>query len=144
MTKIDFYILPDNEPDTLFNCVYKLAQKIMKTRQLLYIQAQGHLQCETLCQNLWHKTPETFMPNHYYQQTDEAFNNSWIGIGTALAPRDYHHILINLSGTIPGNFSRFLRLLEIVPADHQARKNSREAYGYYKDRGYELNVHNLV
>ena len=52
-------------------------------------------------------------------------------------------VLINLAPAPPSFFSRFERLAEIVPADEVQAQAGRERYRFYRERGYELRVHNL-
>jgi DNA polymerase-3 subunit chi len=53
-------------------------------------------------------------------------------------------VLINLTPTPPSFFSRFERLAEIVRADEAQAQAGRERYRFYRERGYELRVHNLA
>lgn len=53
------------------------------------------------------------------------------------------HLLINLAPEVPGFFSRFPRVAEVVDADPQVRAQGRERFRFYKDRGYALETHNL-
>jgi DNA polymerase-3 subunit chi len=52
-------------------------------------------------------------------------------------------ILLNLDHDLPGFFSRFERVLEIVGADPGDRQAARERYRFYQQRGYELHKHDL-
>ena len=61
MTKIDFYILPDNTPKTLTTCVYKLANKIIKQQQFAYIQTASEAQSTDIETSLWHQIPVSFL-----------------------------------------------------------------------------------
>ena len=52
-------------------------------------------------------------------------------------------VLINLASTPPSFFARFERLAEIVAADEAQVQAGRERWRYYRERGYELRVHDL-
>ena len=162
MTQIDFYLLSDNHPDTLLMSVCKLCAKITKQQMRVYIQTFDQQQAEQLNQRLWGYQKTAFIPSYIVDHkvvdsktgteneqvnnqgiTDLATNVELVAMGAGLAPDDFHQVLINLTAKIPANFSHFERLLELVPADHQARVASREAFSYYRDRGYKINTHEL-
>ena len=51
--------------------------------------------------------------------------------------------MINTTGVIPDHFSRFRRLIEMVQHDEVNLAASREAWRFYRDRGYPLAKHDL-
>ena len=48
-------------------------------------------------------------------------------------------ILVNLGETVPAQFARFERLLEVVGNEDDELAAGRERYRFYRDRGYALN-----
>ena len=56
---------------------------------------------------------------------------------------DHHQLLINVSDQIPNFFSRFERVAEVACQGPAILAASRERYKFYRERGYELQVHNL-
>jgi DNA polymerase-3 subunit chi len=48
-----------------------------------------------------------------------------------------------MSTEVPTFFSRFSRVAEIVAGDDDERKTARERFRFYRDRGYQMNTHNL-
>ncbi len=52
-------------------------------------------------------------------------------------------VLINLTDEIPGCFSSFDRLIEIVNKDAKTQGPARERFRFYRDRGYSLETHQL-
>ena len=52
-------------------------------------------------------------------------------------------VIINATRSIPGCFSRFGRMAEIVTHDEAAIAASRDAWRFYRDRGYPLAKHEL-
>ena len=57
----------------------------------------------------------------------------------ALVQDQRHQILLNLGATVPSQFARFERLLEVVGNEEQELVAGRERYRFYRDRGYVLN-----
>jgi len=52
-------------------------------------------------------------------------------------------LLINLGLDVPGFFSRFERVAEVVDGDETQKAKGRERFRFYKDRGYPLETHKL-
>jgi DNA polymerase III subunit chi len=61
------------------------------------------------------------------------------------APETFSHddILLNLRDERPAFFSRFERLIEIVTLDEDDRQAARERFRFYRDRGYEIQSHDI-
>ena len=73
--------------------------------------------------------------------TDGVIDHSPIHIGCSVDPGEHNDVLVNLSGTIPENFSRFSRVAEVVPLRESVREQARINYRFYRDRGYPLKYH---
>jgi len=52
-------------------------------------------------------------------------------------------LMINLSSRVPTFFSRYARVAEVIDSDPGRKQAGREHYRFYRDRGYELNTHNI-
>ena len=50
---------------------------------------------------------------------------------------------MNLAADVPEFFSRYERVAEVVDANTERRERSREGYRFYRDRGYQLNTHQV-
>jgi len=55
----------------------------------------------------------------------------------------HDQVLLNLRAEWPPFFGRFERLIEIVSVDDEDRRQARERYKFYRDRGYEIRTHDL-
>ena len=53
-------------------------------------------------------------------------------------------VLINLRAEWPPFFARFERLVEIVTVEDNDRQAARERWKFYRDRGYEMRMHDLA
>ena len=56
----------------------------------------------------------------------------------------HDQVLVNLRDELPSFFGRFECLIEIVSVDEGDRKNARERFRFYRDRGYEIRTHDLA
>lgn len=138
MTEITFYF---NAPDKL-GTARALAAKALAKRRRLLIYASDHRTLATLDSLLW-TTPGTgFMP--HCLATDGHADQTPILLTGDPEAMPHHEILMNLDDQRPALFSRFDRLIEIVSRDDpEDRLRARERFKFYRDRGYEIQRHDL-
>ena len=139
MTQIDFYVISGGGLDAAVLIACRLTEKALKAGDV-YLHCQDGLQAASLHEKLWSFRPDAFIP---HEQSSKAGPEESVVIGFEEPPRSFHDILINLALETPPVFARFERLLEIVPAEHEARASSRKKYRFYKDRGYPLSTHDI-
>lgn len=144
MTRIDFYILPENAapPAGPVITACKLCDKASAAGGRVFVYAPDTGTADSLDSALWSFRQGSFIG---HERLAEALEEPLppVLIGAAEPPATYHDILINLGLEVPPFFSRFERVLEIVDSDAASRSKSRERYKFYRDRGYELATHNL-
>lgn len=147
MTKIDFYLLgKDNTDKSGFAC--RLAQKAFKQGCKIYIYSDHLNQVEKMDKLLWTFRQDSFLPHcvtkdMMQENTTGNGLNTPIVLGSIPPPPAIHDVLINLADTTPEFFSSFDRVAEIVDDDDSAKMHARKRYQYYRDRGYELETHNI-
>ena len=59
------------------------------------------------------------------------------------SPDTHNDLLINLQLEIPAFFSRFQRVAEVVTQDPESLAALRRSWTFYKERGYQLEKHDL-
>jgi DNA polymerase-3 subunit chi len=142
MTRIDFYLLPENAgpADNAVMAACKLCDKATGAGHRVYVSSPDLALVEEMDGALWSFRQGSFIGHekHFGQNIEEPQPPVLIGAGEP--PETHHQILINLGAEVPAFFSRFERVLEIVEGDAGRRAKSRERYKFYKDRGYELNT----
>ncbi|HVT35366.1 MAG TPA: DNA polymerase III subunit chi [Nevskiaceae bacterium] len=143
MTRIDFYILPEQasaaEGAVMTAC--KLCDKATGAGMKVYIHAPDAALAEEIDGALWSFRQGSFIAHEKYlgRPLEAPLPAALIG---EIEPPDTHHgAMINLSPSVPSFFSRFERVLEIVPGDADSRAKCRERYKFYRDRGYELRTY---
>ncbi len=137
MTQIDFYT---NAPDK-FRVACKLAEKAYAQgqRTLVYVADAGS--GERLDALMWSVPATGFLP--HCRAGDGLAGETPVVIDHRGEDITHDDVLINLSGERPAFFSRFHRLLEIVGTEKEDVGAARERWGFYKERGYPLNHHDL-
>lgn len=141
MTRVDFYIVEDTNTQARQRLACRLAEKAYALDHTIYIHTDDRQQAEQLDQLLWTFRDGSFIP--HCLQDDKVAPEAAIIIGHGAEPEDHNRVLINLSQEVPAFFSRFERVAEVIAGDEQARHAGRERFKFYRDRGYELNTHNL-
>ena len=134
MTKIDFYVLPEDGSMPVEVAIGRLAEKACARGHHVFSQTGDEQETQRLDEALWHFRPSSFVP---HARTADASVERVI-VGHEDPPLEYSDVLINLSNGVPECFARFERLAEIVTHDHTAIAASRGAWRFYRDRGYQL------
>lgn len=137
MTRIDFYILPEQGGSDPLAAAVRLCDKAAAAGHRLYVCADpGRL--DALDDLLWTQRQGSFLCHERYLQNPPSQPLPYILLGESEPPADWQDILLTLSAAVPPWFSRFERVLEIVPGDAESRARCRERFKFYRDRGYEL------
>lgn len=132
MTRIDFHT---NVGDSLLYAC-RLARKAYQAGQPLVVLAEP-ARLRAFDERLWTFSPLDFIP---HCMADNALAKETPVVLTSDLERAPHHqILLNLGATVPAQFARFERLLEVIGNAQDELVAGRERYRFYRDRGYALN-----
>ncbi len=140
MTQVDFYILQGGGEESVLELACKLTERASRTSATVYVHGRNPDQIAALNEQLWSFRDDAFVP---HEICSESGVTERVALGCDHPPEDFQDVLINLADTTPPAFARFTRLLEIVPAEHEARNKSREKWRFYRDRGYPLKNHKI-
>ncbi|MEO8400813.1 MAG: DNA polymerase III subunit chi [Gammaproteobacteria bacterium] len=141
MPKLDFYILPDLNPDGRLLFVCRLIEKAYKQKHRIYVHATDKLEAHRLDEMLWTYRDDSFLPHNLYGEGPDPAPP--IQIGFAVTPEKQKDILINLSNEVPDFHPQFLRILELIENDPAAQAAGRERYRFYRTQGFDINTHKL-
>ncbi|WP_368623628.1 DNA polymerase III subunit chi [Paraburkholderia sp. BR13444] len=132
MTRIDFH---SNVGDSLLYAC-RLVRKAYLAGQPLVVLAEP-ARLRAFDEMLWTFSPLDFVP-HCMAGTPLAADTPVV-LATNLDDVPHHQVLLNLGATVPAQFARFERLLEVVGNAYEELAAGRERYRFYRDRGYALN-----
>ncbi|MBW0446870.1 DNA polymerase III subunit chi [bacterium M00.F.Ca.ET.228.01.1.1] len=132
MTRIDFH---SNVGDSLLYAC-RLARKAYQAGQPTIVVAEPE-RLRAFDEQLWTFSALDFVP-HCMAGTPLAAQTP-IVLATNLDDVPHHQVLLNLGASVPAQFARFERLLEVVGNAHDELIAGRERYRFYRDRGYALN-----
>lgn len=132
MTRVDFHT---NVGDPLLYAC-RLVRKAYQAGQPLVVVADAS-RLRAFDERLWTFSPLDFLP---HCAADSALaERTPIVLATDLERAPHHRILLNLAPSVPSQFARFERLLEVVGNSEDELATGRERYRFYRDRGYPLN-----
>lgn len=142
MTRVDFYILPDETAEDRQAFACKLIQKTSKMGHRIYIHCDSEADAHAMDKLLWSFQETSFIP-HRLLQSEDNDNDSLIDIGFGESPGNHHDLLINLTQSVPNFFSRFERVAEIVVQAPEVLTATRDSYRFYANKNYPLHRHDL-
>ncbi len=143
MTRVDFYVLPDTLASGRERFACRLTEIAYRRGQRIYVYAQSSDQAGALDTLLWTFQAGSFIP-HALHPCDHRPADTPVLIGHDGVPDHGHDVLINLTDSVPGFFSRFERVAEVVNQDPAVKHAGREKFRYYRDRGYALESHTMA
>ncbi len=145
MTRIDFYLLTGDAAggETAISkdmAVCRLTNKAFLLGHRVYIHTTDAAEAQRLDNLLWTFSAGSFIPHAASHDADE---NMPVIIGQDTPPEAFDDVLISLAPQVPECFSRFQRVAEVVGPGDEDKQLARERFRFYRDRGYELQTHNL-
>jgi DNA polymerase-3 subunit chi len=137
MTQIDFYFHVEDKLKT----ACKLSAKAYSQGLRVLAFCTDHEAGQKFSRMLWTIPPISFVPHCSADDKLAAVTPIIVDCeGTNPAHDD---VLLNLRHELPPFFSRFQRLVEIVSIDEDDRRQARDRFKFYRDRGYEIRQHDL-
>jgi DNA polymerase-3 subunit chi len=137
MTQIDFYFHVEDKLKTA--CALSAKAYARGLRVLAYCTDREAGQ--KLSRLLWTAPATGFVP--HCVAADKLAAVTPVIVDCEGADPAHDEILLNLRAELPSFFSRFQRLIEIVSIDEEDRRQARERFKFYRDRGYEIRSHDL-
>jgi len=137
MTRIDFY--SNAEPKLQVAC--ELVAKIVREGLRVIVYAPDENTARTFDELLRTRLPVGFVPGRTTQPALSSETPVVIACGDVEIV--HHEVMINLHADSPPSFSRFERLVELVGAGDDDRRLARSRFRFYRDRGYQINHHDL-
>ncbi len=143
MTRIDFYVLQDAHSGGIDLLVCRLVEKAFQRGHQTYVMTADPDHSARLDETLWTFSPGSFVPHALY--TPESDNNDAapppVLIGHYEPPGACQDVLVALGADVPGCFSRFQRVADCVGVSADEKRQARDRFRFYRDRGYPLENH---
>jgi len=143
VARVDFYILSQEGPDARLRVACRLVEKAYDQHLRTYVQTASPADAQRLDELLWTFNDRAFIPHEINMGNDTPHERTVVLIGESPAPPGHRQLLVNLANRLPEDFTNFERIAEIVDVDPENKRLSRERYKAYRERGCELDTHNL-
>lgn len=136
MTRIQFYILKPGSRDNRFGLACRVTEIAYRRGHRVLMHTESAEQAQHLDRLLWTFREQSFLPHGQIADADASLTPVLIDHqGNA---GDEHDVLVNLTTTVPGFFSRFERVLECIDHEPEIKAAGRQRFRYYRDHGYPL------
>ena len=137
MTRIDFYRYAEDK--VRFAC--RLAARAYDASARVVVWSPDRAVLDAFDKALWTYQATKFVP-HVALESPLA-GETPVVLATDGASLPHHEVLLNLGDEWPPFFASFDRVLEIVSTDEADKERARGRYSFYKQRGYDLKVHDV-
>ncbi len=142
MPRVDFYVLSEETADARLRCACRLIEKATDLDHRVYVQTNSVDLSRRIDDLLWTYSDRTFLPHDVWNgETPDGLSK--VLIGEQDAPDSHRQLLVNLADQAPANLDSYTRIIEIVDADPERKRLSRERYKLYREKGCALETHNL-
>lgn len=144
--RVDFYVLASQDPAARLRFACRLVEKAWRMRHRVRVQFDpdgGEL--ETFDDLLWTWADRSFVPHHRLG-TDTPAPGAPAPVVIADsddADAGDGDLVVNLAQALPPRLDRFERIAEIVDADEARRRQGRERFRQYRERGMEPTTHDM-
>jgi DNA polymerase-3 subunit chi len=138
MTKIDFFTNVADKTQQLAG----LSAKALPKGRKLFVFVPDENEAVALSAGLWSAKATGFLPNCLANATEVVQTPIVLGWDADALPHD--DILVNYQSDHPPFFSRFHRLIELVGLEEADVKAARVRFKFYRDRGYEISIHDTA
>lgn len=145
MTRVDFYVLKDTAAEARDRFACRLVEKAWRLKHSVYLHAASNSDARRLDGLLWTFDDRSFLP-HVLDAPgldDGLAAATPVRVGAGDAPSFDARVLVNLGHEVPLFFSRCERVAEIVGGDDETRARARDRFRFYRDRGYEIETHQI-
>lgn len=139
MTEIAFHV---NVPDKLgYGC--RLLRKAYLTGAKITVTGEPETLAE-LDQLLWSFSAVEFLPHCNAEAAIGPLADTPIVLSASPEASPHSDVLVNIGQTVPAEFERFARFIELVALEPDDVETGRGRWKHYKKRGYALTKHEYV
>lgn len=139
MSRVDFYILPDNANTDRFACT--LAAKAWSTGNRVHIHTASDDVTNFMDDLLWIYRDISFIPHEIFNGS--VHEETPVTIGSGSNYPEQTQVIINLDQDVPDFVSSFERIIEIVGGTETNKQLARQRYRQYREDGYDIHDHKI-
>lgn len=137
--QIDFYIVDNTAADAWLRYACRLVEKAYTLGMHVHIHTPSESLTKQMDELLWVFRDHSFIP---HQQICAENELCAVTLNHEQLPSQ-RELLVNLAPQAPDFYDQFERVIEVVGVDDTMKKNARERFRFYKDKG-EAPTHHQV
>jgi DNA polymerase-3 subunit chi len=140
MTELAFHF---NAPEKLgYAC--RLLRKAVAGGARVVVTADATL-LDELDNQLWTFSALDFLPHCRAAQVPASvLKRTPIVLAESVAQAPHKDVLVNLGFEVPEGFDAFSRVIDVVAADEEDRRQARRRWKFFVDHGYDIVRHDLA
>ena len=141
--RVDYYLLDQADSRAVHHYACRLLNKAYRAGLRVYVLTEAPEQSCALDQLLWTFSDANFVPHALSQSAEARDPLTRICIGESLEDGTGFDMLVNLRNTPQLEHGDFGRVAELVSSEEAHRSAARRRYAAWRDRGAELNLHEI-
>lgn len=142
-TQVDFYLLSDSGSGARLRTACRLAEKAYDQGLRVLVRAPDAAESAELDELMWTFSDRSFIPHCIWPQDRAVAGRTPVLIANGSGPDTHRDVLVNLGSDPPDGYTDYGRVLEIVGADEESRRQARGRWRTYRDGGARLESHTL-
>ena len=143
MPKVEFHILSSTGDEARRRHACQLIDQACQQNRPVFVRVESEADAQKLDESLWTFRDQAFIPHEVMtpQSPSRPRIMALIGLNESV-PASFQSLLINLSNDIPVQIDDVAQAIEVVDADPDHKRQARERYKAYRDRGFTLETIN--
>jgi len=139
MSRVDFYVLPENTNTDRFACI--MIGKAWSKGNQIYVHTTSMAEAAQIDDLLWIFRDISFIPHAVMEEDGQV--ESPIVIGCQDTSPEGKQVMVNLTSAVPSFAMAFTRIIEFVAGDQARRQQARMRYRHYRDLGCDIHNHSI-
>jgi DNA polymerase-3 subunit chi len=139
--RVDFYVIGSSDARERLEFACRLAEKAWLRGHRVFVRTQSDDEARAFDDLLWTYHDRSFVPHEV--TTPGTLPSAPVVIGTELPQAGTDQLLLNLGADVPDGYALFTRIAEIIDGDALRRRQGRERFRHYRERGIAPETHNL-
>lgn len=139
--RVDFYLLASDKPVAKWDVACRLLEKAFMKGHRIYVHCANQQDAEHLDELLWTFRDDSFIPHNLEGEGPEP--PPPVHIGYSKEPRGFSDILLNMTTDIIPFYTKFKRVMELVPNIEAEKDHCRVRYKEYRAQGCDLHTHDI-
>jgi DNA polymerase-3 subunit chi len=144
MPQVEFHILSNTGVEAGIEHACQLVDQACQQQQTVFVRVDSEAVAQRIDELLWTFRDQAFIPHEIITASSPSNPRivALIGIDE-ISPATFHSLLINVSNAFPSQIDGMHHVIEVVDTDPLHKQQARERYKLYRDKGYQLETHNI-